>query len=125
MMKKTGLFLIVLISILMAAKSHGLGLGMLDFMPAKHFTDEDWTMAKASAGRALQQGKVGQVFTWLNEANNHKGAYKLLNSLEVEGRACRDLYIRHITNNYKGSGSYRFCKMDNGEWKTTGRTPDE
>ncbi|MEW8029829.1 MAG: hypothetical protein AB2793_00635 [Candidatus Thiodiazotropha sp.] len=122
-MKKTGLLLIALIS--MAADSHALGLRLLDFLPAKHFTDKDWALAKASAGKALGQGREGEVFTWLNEATNHKGAYKVLNILEVDGLTCRDLYIRHITRNYRGGGRYRFCKTEAGEWKTTGRTPDE
>ena len=124
-MKKTRLFLIALISMLMAAEGHALGLSLLDFLPAKHFTDKDWAMAKASAGKALAQGEEGEVFTWLNQATNHKGAYKVLNILEVDGRACRDLYTRHLTRNYKGSGSYRFCKLEGDEWKTIGRTPDE
>ncbi|MES9972171.1 MAG: hypothetical protein ABW092_19225 [Candidatus Thiodiazotropha sp.] len=124
-MKKSGLLLIVSLSMFLATQSHGLGLGMLDFLPAKHFTEKDWAMAKVSAGKALKQGKEGEVYTWLNEATNHKGAYKILHTLKVDGRDCRDLYIRHITRTYKGSGSYRFCKMDSGEWKTTGRTPDE
>ena len=125
MMKQGGLILVALMTMALMSESHALGLRLLDFMPAKFFTDKDWELAKASADKALEYGKVDEVFTWLDEATNHKGAYKVINILEVDGRACRDIYIRHITRNYKGSGSYRFCKMEGGEWKTTGRAPDE
>jgi hypothetical protein len=50
---------------------------------------------------------------------------RLSNTLEVDGRTCRDLFIQHSTGNFRGSGGYRFCEMQDGQWKTTGRTPDE
>ncbi|MEW8452790.1 MAG: hypothetical protein AB2686_11860 [Candidatus Thiodiazotropha sp.] len=125
MKRVTGLMLLALLTLAVTLKSHALGLHLLDFMPAKYFTEADWAMAKTSAGKALRQGKAGEVFAWHNEANRHRGAYRVLNSLEVAGKRCRDLYIQHSAGGYRGGGSYRFCQLEDGEWKTTGRTPDE
>jgi hypothetical protein len=71
MIVKGGSILVAAILITVAQDSHALGLRLLDFMPAKYFTDKDWTLAKSSAGKALEQGKVDEVFTWLNETANH------------------------------------------------------
>lgn len=125
MIKKAGLILAAIVPLAVTLKSHALGLHLLDFMPAKYFTEKDWELAKASAGKALRQGQEGEVFAWRNDANRHRGAYKLLNTLEVDGQTCRDLYIQHSAGGYRGSGSYRFCQLQDGEWKTTGRTPNE
>ncbi|MES9992353.1 MAG: hypothetical protein ABW098_10395 [Candidatus Thiodiazotropha sp.] len=125
MMKQAVMILFVLISMATTLTSHALGLRLLDFMPAKYFSDKDWEMAKASAGKALKQGKEGEVFAWHNEENRHRGAYRVLNSLELDGKRCRDLYIQHRAGGYRGGGSYRFCQMEGGEWKTLGRTPNE
>jgi surface antigen len=122
---KTGVILTALVSLTTTSVSHALGMRMLDFMPAKYFTEKDWDMAKTSAGKALGQGKEDEVFAWHNEANRHRGAYRVLNTLEVDGRTCRDLYIQHSAGGYRGSGSYRFCRLQDGEWKTTGRAPSE
>jgi hypothetical protein len=71
---KGGPILITAILVTVALDSHALGLRLMGFMPARHFTDKDWTLAKASAGKALEQGKLDEVFTWLNDATDQKGA---------------------------------------------------
>ncbi|MCU7873145.1 MAG: hypothetical protein KZQ91_10415 [Candidatus Thiodiazotropha sp. (ex Lucinoma borealis)] len=106
-----------------ATSVQALGLHLLEFSPAKYFTAEDWAMAKETAQKALKQGKVGEVLTWQNPASGHKGSYTVLKRVEMDTQTCQDLKIKHVAGDLSGGGNYRFCLMDDGKWKTTGRVP--
>ncbi|MCU7922910.1 MAG: hypothetical protein KZQ88_09445 [Candidatus Thiodiazotropha sp. (ex Dulcina madagascariensis)] len=119
-MKRRHLALIPL-SLLMAATGvQALGLRLLEFSPVKYFTAEDWASAKATAAKALKQGKDGEKFAWKNPATGHKGAYTVLNTLQLEGQDCRDLRIKHFAGGVNGGGTYRFCQTADGKWQTQG-----
>jgi hypothetical protein len=105
------------------ATASALGLRLEESTPIKYFTKQDWQQAKQVAKTALEQGKQDETFDWLNESTGHSGFYKVLRSVQIEGRPCRDLLIKHQAGKASASGDYRFCQMESGQWKTMGRAP--
>ncbi|MES9986085.1 MAG: RT0821/Lpp0805 family surface protein [Candidatus Thiodiazotropha sp. 6PLUC1] len=101
-----------------------VGFRMAEIMPAKYFTEEDWALAKKTVNNALEKGKMDETFSWRNDSTGHRGLYRVLNSLEVDQKQCRDLLVLHEAGQAKANGKYRFCKVESGEWKTIGKTPE-
>lgn len=118
---------LVVIIILMAltATASALGLRLEESTPIKYFSKEDWSQAKQVVKTALEQGKPDETFDWHNESTGHSGSYTVLRSVEIDGRSCRDLLIKHKAGPANARGDYRFCQMQNGEWKTMGRAPSK
>ncbi|MES9860451.1 MAG: RT0821/Lpp0805 family surface protein [Candidatus Thiodiazotropha sp. 4PDIVS1] len=119
--KKT---LVLILLFTFAASAVAVGFRMAEIMPAKYFTEEDWALAKQTVNNALEQGKSDETFSWKNDSTGHKGLYRVLNSLEVDERQCRDLLVLHEAGQAKAKGEYRFCKIESGEWKTIGKVPE-
>jgi hypothetical protein len=118
--------LFVLIAVIpITAGAVGLGLRLGESIPVKYFTETDWAKAKAVVKQALEEGEIGETFRWQNESTGHNGIYRVLKHLEIDGRNCRDLLIKHVAGGARAIGDYRFCLMESGEWKTTGRVPVE
>jgi hypothetical protein len=115
--------IITLMAITTAASA--LGLRLEESTPIKYFTKEDWRQAKQVVKTALEQGKPDETFDWQNGSTGHSGLYKVLRSVKIEGRRCRDLLVKHQAGKASASGDYRFCRMQDGEWKTMGRVPSE
>lgn len=116
--------LVVILSLMaLTATASALGLRLEEFTPIKYFTKEDWSQAKQVAKTALEQGKLDETFNWHNESSGHSGSYTVLRRVEIDGRSCGDLLIKHKAGPANARGDYRFCQMLNGEWKTMGKAP--
>ncbi|MEJ2619672.1 MAG: RT0821/Lpp0805 family surface protein [Candidatus Thiodiazotropha sp.] len=107
----------------LTATSSALGLRLEESIPIKYFTKQDWQRAKQVAKTALKYGKQDETFDWLNESTGHSGIYKVLGSVEIEEKPCRDLLIKHQAGKANASGDYRFCQMESGQWKIMARVP--
>jgi surface antigen len=116
---------LLLLMLLPTTSAVALGLRLSESMPVKYFTAEDWAQAKQTVAKALELGKLSETFTWYNQSTGHSGSYQVLKVMEEDGEPCRDLLVRHEAGQARGGGNYRFCRMDNGEWKTLGRVPIE
>ncbi len=92
----------------------------LEFSPVKYFDAKDWELLRASAGTALNEKEDGEIVVWRNEASGHHGSMKPVSRLQVEGRECRDLEIRNFAGGVNGGGTYRLCRMEDGDWKLLG-----
>ncbi|MEW8350079.1 MAG: RT0821/Lpp0805 family surface protein, partial [Candidatus Thiodiazotropha taylori] len=118
--------LVAILSLMaLTATASALGLRLEEFTPVKYFTKEDWSQAKQVAKTALEQGKLDETFDWHNESTGHRGSYTVLRRVELDGRNCGDLLIKHKAGPASARGDYRFCQMPSGEWKAMGRTPSD
>ncbi|MCU7850910.1 MAG: hypothetical protein KZQ80_01715 [Candidatus Thiodiazotropha sp. (ex Monitilora ramsayi)] len=116
---KSFLFIVFALT-LFVSDAQALNLKWLEFSPVKYFTAEDWEMIRQAAGKALKEKPNGETVRWNNESSDHYGSLTPISTLEMEGKTCRDLVIRNFAGGVNGGGTYRFCQMEDGTWKTVG-----
>ncbi|MGD8909403.1 MAG: RT0821/Lpp0805 family surface protein [Chromatiales bacterium] len=97
-----------------------LNLKWLEFSPVKYFTEKDWELLRHAARTALNDRANGESVKWRNEQSGHYGSLTPISRLEVDGRPCRDLVIRNFAGGVSGGGTYRICRMEDGDWKLLG-----
>jgi len=90
----------------------------LEYAPTSKFTQEDWDIAKATAKKALNEGKDGEDFSWSNAKSGNSGTITPVKDTSGES-GCRDLKIHNTAGTLSGSAQYTFCKQADGSWKTT------
>ncbi|MCU7842472.1 MAG: hypothetical protein KZQ93_01375 [Candidatus Thiodiazotropha sp. (ex Monitilora ramsayi)] len=118
---QTKIYLFALISLLLyGASAQALNLKWLEFSPVRHFTAEDWEIAREAARRALSEAANGEGVTWNNERTGHYGSLTPISDRDDEGKRCRDMVIKHFAGGLNGGGTYRFCLMEDGVWKVLG-----
>jgi surface antigen len=97
-----------------------LHLKWLEFSPVKYFTEKDWELLRHAARTALNDKANGESVKWRNEQSGHSGSLTPISRLEVDGMPCRDLMIRNFAGGVNGGGTYRLCRMQDGDWKLLG-----
>ncbi len=102
------------------SSAHALNLKWLEFSPVKYFTEEDWQLLRQAARTALEDKEDGESVKWRNEESGHYGSMTPISHLQVDGRLCRDLVIRNFAGGVNGGGTYRICRMEDGDWKILG-----
>ncbi len=100
--------------------THALNLKWLEFSPVKYFTEKDWELLRQAARTALEDKADGESVKWRNEESGHYGSMTPISRLQVDGRPCRDLVIRNFAGGVNGGGTYRICRMEDGDWKILG-----
>ncbi len=113
--------IVLLLACALGAPSlQALNLKWLEFSPVKYFDAKDWELLRASANTALNEKADGESIRWRNEGSGHYGSLTPISRLQVEGRECRDLVIRNFAGGMSGGGTYRLCRMEDGDWKLLG-----
>ena len=120
-MMKTKIRSLLLVTLVFCAFStQAMNLRWLEHSPVKYFDEQDWKLLKEAAQTALSEKPDGEGVKWRNEAAGHYGSLTPISHLQVDGRDCRDLVIRNFAGEMNGGGTYRFCRMEDGNWKVLG-----
>ena len=109
-----------LILILGFSSAHALNFKWLEFSPVKYFTEKDWELLREAARTALNEKEDGESVKWRNDETGHYGSMTPVAHAEVDGKPCRDLLIRNYAGGVNGGGTYRLCRMEDGDWKILG-----
>ena len=96
---------------------------MLEYSPARYFTDDDWEIARKTARQVLDEGKTGEEVSWENPESKNSGSLVPSREFERDGRTCRKLRITNRARELQGRATYTFCRQDDGSWKAHGMKP--
>ena len=108
----TGVFL----SIAMFS-SYGFDLHFLKHSPARHFTKQDWEIAKAATRDILENHEQGESVIWDNPDSGSSGNLKIIKVGKSSGKLCKRLQITNRVKGQEHTSSYVFCKNPDGKWK--------
>lgn len=100
-----------------AGQAHSANFRWLNFSPARHFTDDDWSMLTETADQALSSGKDGEEFSWSNPKTGNSGSLVPGPATGSEGERCRTLKITNQASGLSSTGIQRLCMQPSGEWK--------
>ena len=104
--------------LLIAGSAQGANFRWLEFSPVRNFTDDDWDMMTATADRALNKGKEGEVFSWENPESGSSGSLTPMGKAESKkGGDCRKLQISNQAGGLSGDSTHILCRQPDGEWK--------
>ena len=113
-------FAVILVMGLCVSAAQAMSFKWLEFSPVKYFTEKDWALLRGAAATALNDKPDGESVTWRNDTSGHYGSLTPISSVEMDGRPCRDLVIRNFAGGVNGGGTYRICRMEDGDWKLLG-----
>lgn len=97
-----------------------LDLLWLNQSPARHFTDEDWELAKDAADKALNAAKDGETVSWQSPTSDTKGSFTPLSTSTRQGATCRQVKTTNHARNLDGGSVINFCQQPDGEWALVG-----
>ncbi len=117
MKKKILMGLCLILGLSLTPVYAALNLGWMKNSPVRHFNDADWTLLKQAVATALNEKDNGEIVEWKNDESGNHGTLKPVSRVEVDGRECRDVEVRNFAGNLVGGGTFRLCRMEDGEWK--------
>ncbi|MEW8001140.1 MAG: RT0821/Lpp0805 family surface protein [Candidatus Thiodiazotropha sp.] len=97
---------------------HSFDLHFLKHSPARHFTKQDWEIAKTATRDILDNHSQGESVTWDNPDSGNSGALKITKAGTSSGRLCKRLQITNRAKGQEHTSSYVFCRQPDGTWKT-------
>ncbi|MES9972036.1 MAG: RT0821/Lpp0805 family surface protein [Candidatus Thiodiazotropha sp.] len=100
-----------------ASSVYGFDLNFLKHSPARHFTKQDWEIAKTATRDILENHNLGESVVWDNPDSGSSGNLIIKRVGKSSGKLCKRL---QITNRVKGQehiSSHVFCKQTDGKWK--------
>ncbi|MEW8510138.1 MAG: RT0821/Lpp0805 family surface protein [Candidatus Thiodiazotropha sp.] len=101
-----------------AFSTHGFDLHFLKHSPARHFTKQDWEIAKTATRDILENHELGESDMWDNPDSGNSGALKITKAGTSSGRLCKRLQITNRAKGQEHTSSYVFCRQPDGTWKT-------
>jgi surface antigen len=96
---------------------HGFDLHFLKHSPARHFTKQDWEIAKIATRDILQNHGQGESVTWDNPDSGSSGDLTITRVGTSSGKLCKKLQITNRVKGQEHTSSYVFCQQDDGKWK--------
>ncbi|MBT8429543.1 MAG: hypothetical protein KJN79_06485 [Gammaproteobacteria bacterium] len=93
-----------------------LDLLWLHQSPSRHFTDQDWDLAKAAADKALNTAKDGETVSWKNPTSTTHGSFTPLSTMNQQGAVCRTVRTSNHARNLDGGAVINFCQQPDGDW---------
>jgi surface antigen len=105
-----------LLSIL-AFPSFSFDLHFLKHSPARHFTKQDWDIAKAATRDILENHESGESVIWDNPDSGNSGSLKITKVGKNSGKLCKKLQITNRVKGQEHTSSHVFCKQPEGKWK--------
>lgn len=100
---------------LLALSAHAFNLDFLKYSPAYYFTDQDWSIQKKAALRALNKANDGTKISWKNPNTTAWGYVIPSHTTRIKGKFCRSLTIFNSAKSITNQSTFEFCKL-NGEW---------
>jgi surface antigen len=92
-------------------------LHFLKHSPARHFTKQDWDIAKTAIRDLLNNHQLGETVSWHNPDSGNSGKLETLKVDESSGSLCKTVQIRNRAKKQEGKASFVFCKQPDGKWK--------
>lgn len=96
---------------------YAFDLHFLKHSPARHFTKQDWDIAKTATRDILENHEPGDSVIWDNPDSGSSGNIKIISAGNNNGRPCKLLRIANRAKGEEHSSSYMFCKQSDGKWK--------
>ncbi|MEW7989772.1 MAG: RT0821/Lpp0805 family surface protein [Candidatus Thiodiazotropha sp.] len=96
---------------------HSFDLHFLKHSPARHFTKQDWEIAKTATRDILDNHSQGESVTWDNPDSGSSGDLKITRAGTSSGKLCKRLQITNRVKGQEHTSSHVFCKQDDGKWK--------
>jgi surface antigen len=93
-----------------------LDLLWLNQSPARHFTDEDWDLAKEAASKALNTAKDGETVSWKSPTSDTHGSFTPLSTSTRQDTTCREVRTTNHARNLDGGSVINFCQQPDGDW---------
>jgi surface antigen len=97
--------------------SHGFDLHFLKHSPARHFTKQDWEIAKTATKDILENHKFGESVIWDNPDSGSSGSLKITKAGKSSGQVCKKVQITNRAKGQEHTSSHMFCKQPDGKWK--------
>ena len=101
---------------LFAELAAAYNLNFLKHSPARHFSKDDWTLAKEAVDKALNETKDGVTVSWNNPQSNNSGSVTPIQTTSNAGLTCRKLQIENVAKQVSGGATYEFCQQADGTW---------
>ena len=117
MMKRTFLLVASLFLIVATLIAHGFDLRFLNNSPARHFTKQDWDIAKTTIRDLLENREPGDTVSWNNPDTGNSGEISTIKVDDSGETVCKSLQITNRAKGLEGKGNYVFCKQADGKWK--------
>ncbi|MES9945034.1 MAG: RT0821/Lpp0805 family surface protein [Candidatus Thiodiazotropha sp.] len=108
----TGVFIIIA-----TFSTYGFDLHFLKHSPARHFTKQDWDIAKAATRDILENHQQGESVIWDNPDSGSSGNLKITRAGTSSGKLCKKLQITNRAKGQEHTSSHVFCKQPDGKWK--------
>jgi len=93
-----------------------LDLLWLSQSPSRHFTNEDWDLAKEAAAKALNTAKDGETVSWKNPNSETNGSFTPLSTTTRQDMTCREVRTTNHARNLDGGAVVNFCQKPDGDW---------
>ena len=117
-MIKNHSLVLAFVSILMCSVPvSGFNLLFLDDAPISRFNEKDVELMLNALTDALENADNGIEVKWENPETGYHGSITPLNQITRDGKDCRQVNIRNIAGDFRGSGDYLFCQYEDGEWR--------
>jgi surface antigen len=97
--------------------SFGFDLHFLKHSPARHFTKQDWDIAKTATRDILENHELGGSVIWDNPDSGSSGSLKVTKVGKSSGETCKKLQITNRVKGKEHTSSHVFCKQPDGKWK--------
>jgi surface antigen len=97
--------------------TYGFDLHFLKHSPARHFTKQDWEIAKTATRDILENHEQGGSVIWDNPDSGSSGYMKILRVGKSSGKLCKQLQITNRVKGQEHTSSHMFCKQSDGKWK--------
>jgi surface antigen len=102
---------------LLVFPTHGFDLHFLKHSPARHFTKQDWEIAKTATRDILENHKQGERVIWDNPDSGSSGDLTIIKAGKSSGKLCKKLKITNRVKGQEHTSSHVFCKQADGKWK--------
>lgn len=85
-------------------------------LPVNQYTPQDIEVMKSVLNEVLDSGADGVEAEWSNPETGHGGSITPLNSIDQDGRQCRQTRIRNLAKSTENISEYFLCKQPDGVW---------
>jgi surface antigen len=97
--------------------SYGFDLHFLKHSPARHFTKQDWEIAKTATRDILENHNQDESVKWDNPDSGSSGDLTIIKEGTSDGKLCKRLKITNRVKKLEHTSSHVFCRQTDGKWK--------
>ena len=85
-------------------------------LPVNQYSPEDIGILKARMDKILSSLKDGETGEWSNSETGHGGSITPLNSIEANGKTCRETRFQSQSDAGQNMSEFFLCKQPDGSW---------